>query len=276
MNRRGAWILCVALLLSTGLERALAQTPPPTATVEAAAPPAGAARVTPAEPVGVETTLWGMWKQGGWCMWPLGALSIGALGLIIYCSLATKASRMLAPELIPGLQEEIGRLHVDQAKAICAGTPCLMTNTLHAGLERLSDGVLDVESMEKAMEEASVHEVTAGLKPISYLSIIAQIAPMIGLLGTVSGMIKAFQKIGLGGMGKPELLAADIGEAMITTAAGLIIGIPAMFFYFFLKTRYLSNVSEMNRLLGNLCHQLVASARRQGSAPAAGAPGARE
>jgi len=119
------------------------------------------------------------------------------------------------------------------------------------------------------MEEASVHEVTAGLKPINYLSIIAQIAPMLGLLGTVSGMIKAFQKIGMGGMGKPELLAADIGEAMVTTATGLIIGIPAMFFYFYLKTRFMSNVSEMSRLLGNLCHQLVSAARRQDQPAAA-------
>jgi biopolymer transport protein ExbB len=170
---------------------------------------------------------------------------------------------MLRPELVPQIQEELMQLHLDPAKSICAGSPCLLTNTLQAGLERISDGVLDVPSMEKAMEEASVHEITAGLKPISYLSIIAQVAPMLGLLGTVSGMIKAFQKIGLGGMGKPELLAADIGEAMVTTAAGLIIGIPTMFFYFFLKSRYMSNVSELTRILGNLCHQLVAAARRR-------------
>ena len=122
--------------------------------------------------------------------------------------------------------------------------------------------MIDIDSMEKAMEAASVHEITAGLKPINYLSIIAQIAPMLGLLGTVSGMIKAFQKIGLGGMGKPELLASNIGEAMITTAAGLIIGIPAMFFYFYLKSRYMSNVSQLTRVLGTLSHQMVAAARR--------------
>jgi biopolymer transport protein ExbB len=129
-------------------------------------------------------------------------------------------------------------------------------------MQRLTDGTLDTESMEKAMEEASVEETSAGLKPINYLSIVAQIAPMLGLLGTVSGMIKAFDKIGQGGMGKPELLAADIGEAMITTATGLIIGIPAMFFYFFLKSKYLSNVSKLARYLGNLTHTLISAGRR--------------
>ena len=208
-----------------------------------------------------KTTLGGLWKQGGWTMYPLGLLSVAAVGLTVYGFLATQTRKMLGTDHVPTLQQELMNLHVPQAKAVCEGSPGLLTNTLSAGLDRLSDGVLDVPSMEKAMEEASVHEVTAGLKPISYLSIIAQVAPMLGLLGTVSGMIKAFQKIGAGGMGKPELLAADIGEAMVTTAAGLIIGIPAMFFYFYLKSRYLSNVSEMSRVLGNLCHQLVAAAR---------------
>jgi biopolymer transport protein ExbB len=60
---------------------------------------------------------------------------------------------------------------------------------------------------------------------------------MIGLLGTVSGMISAFQTIGRGGMGRPELLAGDIGEALITTATGLVIGIPAMIAYFILRNR---------------------------------------
>ncbi|MBN2448874.1 MAG: MotA/TolQ/ExbB proton channel family protein [Lentisphaeria bacterium] len=265
MNRNHVAMLITALALAATCGFAAAQ-PSPTAAVE----PAGST-LTQQQEIGRKTTLWGLIRQGGWTMVPLGLLSAAAVGLIVYGAIATRPGRMLAVDLIPGLQDEIGRLHVDQAKAICAGKPCLMTNTLHAGLERLSDGVLDVESMEKAMEEASVHEVTAGLKPISYLSIIAQTAPMLGLLGTVSGMIKAFQKIGMGGMGKPELLATNIGEAMVTTAAGLIIGIPAMFFYFYLKTKFLSNVSEMSRLLGNLCHHLVASARRRqpGQAPAA-------
>ena len=72
---------------------------------------------------------------------------------------------------------------------------------------------------------------------VTYLNVVASVAPMIGLLGTVSGMISAFQTFGRGGMGRPELLAGDIGEALITTATGLVIGIPAMIAYFVLKNR---------------------------------------
>ncbi|MCX7590112.1 MAG: MotA/TolQ/ExbB proton channel family protein, partial [Kiritimatiellae bacterium] len=85
------------------------------------------------------------------------------------------------------------------------------------------------------------------------------------------GMIKAFQKIGRGAMGKPEVLANDIGEALITTAYGLIIGIPAMCFYFYMKNRYTANITRMGRVLGNLTHHLVTVSRRaeSGELPAA-------
>jgi biopolymer transport protein ExbB len=138
-----------------------------------------------------------------------------------------------------------------------------------AGLRRISDGVLDVGSMEKAMEEAAVEETNEGMKPLNNLSVVAQVAPMLGLLGTVTGMIGAFNKIGLGAMGDPEKLANDIGEAMITTAFGLMVAIPAMFVYFYLKGRYLSNVSKLSRVIGDLVHHLVVSSRRAegGAAP---------
>ena len=79
---------------------------------------------------------------------------------------------------------------------------------------------------------------------------------MIGLLGTVSGMIGAFQTISAGGMGRPELLAGDIGEALITTAVGLVIGIPAMIAYFILRTRLdnrmMTTAQEAGRILDRL------------------------
>ncbi|MBU0718962.1 MAG: MotA/TolQ/ExbB proton channel family protein, partial [Planctomycetes bacterium] len=209
-----------------------------------------------------ETTLWGLWQVGGWAMYPIGLLCAAAVGLAIYAGINVNESKMLCPDILPTLQQNLTNLELEQARTLCNGRPSLLTNTLAAGLERISDGVIDIDSMEKAMEAASVQEVTNGLKPINYLSIIAQLAPMWGLLGTVSGMIKAFQKIGMGGMGKPELLATNIGEAMITTAFGLLVGIPAMFFYFYYKSKYMSFVSQLGRILGNLSHQLVATARR--------------
>jgi len=209
------------------------------------------------------TSLGTLLSQGGPLMWPLGLLSVATIGLAVYGFMIVRTDKMLTPDLVPTIQDALHKLDIAQALEICRAAPSLLTNIVSAGLQRLTDGYLDVPSMEKAMEEAAVEETAAGLKTISYLSIIAQIAPMVGLLGTVSGMIKAFAKIGKGAMGKPEVLAADIGEALVTTATGLLIGIPAMFLYFYLKSRYTSNVSRLGRVIGNLAHQLIAASRRQ-------------
>lgn len=238
---------------------AFAQDAPP---VEEAAATDDTEVGTTEEVVARETTLWGIIKQGGITMFPLGLLSVAGIGLIIYGFTIVRADKMLKPELVPQLQDELNKLDYESAKNLCVSEPCIMTNILNAGLERISDGILDVPSMEKAMEEASVQEVTVGMRPISYLSIIAQISPMLGLFGTVLGMIKAFQKISLGGMGNAELLAGNIGEAMVTTATGLVIAIPTMLFYFYLKTRFMANVSQLSRILGNLTHHLVAASRK--------------
>jgi len=227
----------------------------------AAPAPAGGAPAA-AEPKKSEVTLWGMWKTGGWAMYPIALLSVAGVALAIYSFLAAREEKMVQLGLVPTIQDQITRLDFRGVTSTCVGSPGVMTNIVSAGMMRLADGLTDVESVEKAMEEAAVEETVTGLRPINYLSIIASTAPMFGLLGTVSGMIKAFNKIGLGGMGDPEKLAGDIGEAMITTAFGLIVGIPMMFFYFQLKSRFQSNMAKIGRVTGNLTHHLEAIFRK--------------
>ncbi len=253
---RSVFFLLAAVTLIAAAHAVFAQTP--------AAAPAAAAAAAPTAPAAAtgpkvqEVTLWGMWKTGGWAMYPIGALSIFGLALTVFGFLFLREPKMVQSALLPLLQNQVSNLDFRSASVTCSGTPGVFTNIVNAGLLRLSDGITDVQTIEKAMEEAAVEENTNGLRPISYLSIIASVAPMFGLLGTVSGMIKAFQKIGLGAMGDPEKLAGDIGEAMITTAFGLIVGIPFMFFYFYLKSRFQGNMARIARLAGNLTHHLAA------------------
>src|SRR5690606_15323629 len=151
----------------------------------------------------------------------------------------------------------LGQGDVGAARELCEENPGIIANITKAGLARVKDENYDPVAVEKAMEEASVEEVSGPFVNISYLSIIATLAPLVGMLGTVSGMIKAFRNIALGGMGKPELLADNISEALITTAVGLIIGIPAMFAYFFFKSRYIKLTSRIARICGDLHNTLV-------------------
>lgn len=242
--------LLVAMLIAWGA-MALAQTAPATTNAPATDPAKSG-----------DMTLIQMWNVGGPVMWPIGATSVAALALAVYGFINMRMDRMLRPDLVPGLQEALNNLNVSEALTICNGNPSYMTNVLGAGLQRISDGVVDVSSMERAMEEAAIEEVNEGMKPLNNLSVCAQIAPMLGLLGTVTGMIGAFNKIGMGAMGDPEKLAGDIGEAMLTTAAGLIVAIPGMFAYFYLKGQYNSNVSKGARVIGNLLHHLIVTSRR--------------
>ena len=210
------------------------------------------------------TTLGGLWAVGGICMYPIAGLLVGAIAITIYGFRNTPESKMLTPHLLPGIYSAIDALNLSEVQTICNANPALLTNILSAGIQRVGeDGSIDTAAMEKAMEEASAEEVAAGMKPINYLSIFAQLAPMFGLLGTVTGMIKAFDAIAKGGMGKPDALAGNIGEAMVTTAFGLIVGIPTMFSYFALKSRYSANATRLGRVIGNVLHRLDAAVHRQ-------------
>ena len=200
-------------------------------------------------------SLWDLWKVGGPVMWPIGLCSVAGIGLAVYAAMQYRIEKMARPDIEPELRKAIGALDFNTAKTLCASAPCMLTTILAAGLSRLGSAEnADPVTFEKAMEEASIEEMTEWQKPLNHLSLTAQIAPMLGLLGTVTGMIGAFDKIGMGAMGSPEKLAADIGEAMITTAAGLIVAIPCMFAYFYFKGNFTSNVARVSRLIGDLIH----------------------
>ncbi len=214
-----------------------------------------------------EVSLGQLWQQGGWAMYPLAFFSIAAFGLILYNGLALREQALLRPEVTTALQDDLARGDVESARATCAESPCLAANITAAGLVRVKPGGYDAVAVEKAMEEASVEEIAGPFVAIGYLSILATLAPMVGMLGTVSGMIKAFRNIALGGMGKPELLADNISEALITTAVGLVVGIPAMFAFFFFKSRYARLTSRLARICGDLHHTLTHAMRgKEGAA----------
>ena len=121
--------------------------------------------------------------------------------------------------------------------------------------------VLDDNGLYDSMADASQEFNRGRARTINYLSVIAQAAPMLGLLGTVSGMIKAFDKLGDEGT-NPSQLATNISEALLTTASGLVIALPALFFYFFFRDMLTGYVSRTDRhafrLLNTLRRSIVA------------------
>jgi biopolymer transport protein ExbB len=201
-----------------------------------------------------KTDLWTLLKQGGWAMFPLGAFSFFMVALIIQNFISLRPKTLLHTEQMPELLELMLQKKCKTALIYCRKHPSMFANTFGAGLERCLDGEeeIDFQKVKDSVEEASVEQMSKLMKPIDYLSIIGASSPMLGLLGTVSGMIKAFHTMGAQGMGKPELLAANIGEALITTATGLVIAIPAMFFFFFFKKGFQKTLATLGRNIGFL------------------------
>ena len=205
-----------------------------------------------------KTTLWQLLLQGGWAMIPLAAMSIWMVFLIINNAITLKEKRLLKPELLPEFIKLMKDKQIKSAHTLCKENDTFFTNVFSAGLERCSskEGIFNFKKIQNAIQEASTEEVTSYMKPIDYLSVIGATAPMIGLLGTVSGMIKAFQTIGTQGMGKPEVLAGNIGGALVTTATGLIIAIPAMLFYYSFRNSFIKTAASLGRNVGGLLDTL--------------------
>ena len=205
-----------------------------------------------------KTTLMQLLLQGGWAMIPLAAMSIWMVFLIINNAITLKEKRLLKPELLPEFIKLMKDKQIKSAHTLCKENDTFFTNVFSAGLERCSskEGIFNFKKIQNAIQEASTEEVTSYMKPIDYLSVIGATAPMIGLLGTVSGMIKAFQTIGTQGMGKPEVLAGNIGEALVTTATGLIIAIPAMLFYYSFRNSFIKTAASLGRNVGGLLDTL--------------------
>ncbi len=229
---------------------------------DAEEPPAAAEE---APPVADEVSLLGLFNAGGWAMYPLLFLSISGVGLTIYNFMMIREKPFLRPDLVEQLKPAMGKVEMDEAKRICDEHPSVLTNIVHAGLERVDGEHLDPAAMKEAMEESSTEELSAPFIMINYLSIVATLSPMVGLLGTVSGMVKAFRNIAAAGMGQPQQLADNISEALITTATGLIIAIPAMFFYFYFKNRYGKIASQVSKQVGDIFFELIKGVRRHAS-----------
>lgn len=201
-----------------------------------------------------KTTLWDLIKTGGWAMWPLGLCSVGLIAVVVLNFRQINQRKLIPSSVIPTLQVAAAEGDIGKMLEVCAATPSLFTNALQAGLRKLNpeDPVGSKSVVESAIAEAVGREESLLGFWINFLSLITAISPMLGLLGTVSGMIGAFQKIAGGGMGKPELLAGNIGEALITTATGLIIAIPSLFFYFLFRNmlnRIIQRAEEQYSLL---------------------------
>jgi biopolymer transport protein ExbB len=179
-----------------------------------------------------------------------GILSGGPLIILIWCAIlgasmtmvtfviqniiTLRKEKMAPAALVDSLHNEISAGNYQGAWETCEANDNYLSNVLKGALERIGRGK---EAVEDAVAEYSLREATTLRTRNSYLSVIGVVSPMIGLLGTVIGMMKAFAVLGASGIGDPRGLASSIGEVLMATASGLFIAIPAFVSYYIFRNR---------------------------------------
>jgi len=192
-----------------------------------------------------ELDIFALLFKGGWVMIPIALASILALTITIERFISLRKIKIIPPGFLAGLKSLFDPGNVDAAKGAdyCRQHPCVLGTLLEAGLPKLGQGENQVQNTLEDVGARAVDRMKRSLKP---LSMIATISPLLGLLGTVYGMIGAFQAASAAGVGKSDVLAQGIYEALVTTAAGLTLAIPVLIVYQVLNNRVDAMVDDLD------------------------------
>ncbi len=225
----------------------------PSLRAEEAAPPAKTEDGKDAAPKHVKTLLEQV-KEGGWVMIPIGLCSVLTLYLIGDGILRiTNPKKLLPADQVESVRGFFRPGDYVGAYDYCKNNPSAFTNVCRVAISELGEGKQAVEEgvmAEMAKENSRIQTF------VSYLSVIGVCAPMIGLLGTVTGMIKAFATLGSAGIGDPSSLSAAIGEVLVATASGLFIAIPAFGSFYYLRNRAAKVLHDIQDQMASLLRKM--------------------
>ena len=185
-------------------------------------------------------------KSGGSLMYVLGLLSLIGVALVIYFFIVLKPSEMVPLLLMRDVVDHLKAGRLEEAQDLCTAHPCLFSYVAMAGiLYARKANKIDNATLKDIIEGEGARRAEAMLGQVQYLLDIAVISPMVGLLGTVVGMLKAFGAVATDiARARPVSLAAGVSQALITTIFGLIIAIPAMCFYAYFRRKASSIISQ--------------------------------
>lgn len=199
-----------------------------------------------------QMSLWSAIVSAG----PIGLViilaSLVAVALAVENFISIRRDRMVPEDLIEDLAKDIKAKRYEQAQETCAEDGSFLAQVIGAGLNQVG-AMFGFFDMQNAMQEVSEREVSKLYRKLEYLSFIATTSPMLGLLGTVTGMIRSFNTIAnTEGAANPSALAGGISMALMTTCMGLIVAIPTMFFVAFFRKRIDGFVAESETVVEKL------------------------
>ena len=208
-------------------------------------------------------TLAELMRMGGWLMYVLGALSVLGLALILYYALVLRVRNIAPAAQALRLRELLKERRGRDARELCAEQPTALAAVAAAGLDFLKENPAAAPGMLKEiMESEGARQAGRMQNMIHYLLDLSAVAPMVGLLGTVIGMLKAFNSVAFDlAKARPMELSGGVAQALITTIAGLIVAIPAMMAYSWFRGR----VIKLTGRLEGAATDLLAILENQGA-----------
>jgi biopolymer transport protein ExbB len=199
-------------------------------------------------------TMWEQIKDGGWVMFPISAVSILTFYLIGDGFIRiTSPKKMLPPEQVDTVKNFFRGGKYVEAYHYCKVHDSAFANVARVAINSLGDGKT---ATEEAIVAEMIRENSRIQTFVSYLSVIGVCAPMIGLLGTVTGMIRAFAVLGSSGIGDPSSLSQAIGEVLVATASGLFIAIPAFGAFYWLRNRGTKVLHDIQDTLAHMLRKM--------------------
>ncbi len=176
--------------------------------------------------------------------------SIATIGLIIDALISIKSSKIMPPDLVDAVRNSLDEGDLGTALEACEATPGPLSNILLAGFNNVSEGfevIMDAVASSAEMESEKL------MQRVNYLNLCGSIAPMLGLMGTVTGMVDAFAGLANSqGAAKAQLLAMSISQALYTTAFGLLISVPAILAFTFVRNNASKIILNMESLTFDL------------------------
>lgn len=185
-----------------------------------------------------------IFRAGGWIMWPLLVCSVLTVIILIDRLIALRKDKVIPPKLTETVWSWIKNHQIDEERLRALHNSSPLGRVLAAGLVHRNQST---EVIKSSIEDTGRHVVHEMEKYLNTLGTVAETAPLLGLLGTVWGMIKVFNAIVTQGVGDPGVLAGGISQALITTAAGLSVAIVAKIAYRFLHGRVSEIVVDMEK-----------------------------
>ena len=203
-------------------------------------------------------TLWQIFRAGGPVMWPILLCSIFALAIILEKLWYLHWVKIDTQKFLGDVLDRMKRHQIKEALETCDKTKSPVARILKAGILKYDR---PRNQIKEAIEDASLYEVPRIEKNLTALATIAHISPLLGLLGTVTGMVRCFQAIQAKATSfhpvSPGDLAGGIWEALLTTVAGLIVAIPTFVAYNYLVSRINNFILEMEKAATELVNFLT-------------------